>query len=60
MTVVHLKKLAENAHEFARAYITLTEALLAQGVPEERAREDARAMATAAILFEEEEIDEWP
>ncbi len=36
---------AEDAREFARAYVRLTEALQREGVPPETAREEARLAA---------------
>jgi hypothetical protein len=51
----HLRRLAENAAAFARCYTALVKALLAEGVPEDVAREEARATALIAAFSEDEE-----
>lgn len=42
--------LAHRAKAFAQCYVALTEALMAEGVPEDAARSEARASATMISL----------
>ena len=56
MTALALKALAEHAKNWARAYLSITEALLAEGVPEDRARAEARAAANFASLLPDEAL----
>ena len=56
MTAIALKALAEHAKNWARAYVTVTEALRAEGVTEDRAREEARTAANFASLLPDEAL----
>lgn len=53
----HLRLLGQNAKSWAKAYTALTEALIAEGVEESKAREEARAAANFATLLSDEEIE---
>jgi hypothetical protein len=56
-----LIRLGESAVAWARAYTKLTEALIREGVREDRAREEARWAAMHAAYMEEiDEDGEWP
>lgn len=44
-----LAELGRRAHEFAKCYVALTEALMQEGVPEDVARSEARS--AAGIVF---------
>lgn len=44
--------LGRQAREWARTYAAVTEALIQEGVPEERARQEAREVATFALFCE--------
>lgn len=46
---------ADRARTYARMYVQLTEALIAEGVEEDTAREEARFTATTWLLNPEEE-----
>lgn len=47
-----LTVLATQAMSFARCYVALAEALMREGVPETTARQEARAAAATAVLFD--------
>lgn len=55
--------LLENAGRFAKVYVTISDALIKEGVPEQHARSTAQAMAMHAALLPEVPItdirDEW-
>lgn len=53
-----LRLLGKNAHIWAKAYTAVVEALLREGVPEEIAREEARAAANFAMFFPDEQDSE--
>lgn len=44
--------LTKRAIDFAKAYVAVTEALLREGVPEDVARDEARAAAMDAVMFD--------
>ena len=46
-----LDGLATEARKWARAYLSVTEALMLEGVPEERARAEARSAANFAVIL---------
>ncbi len=53
-------RLLEGAAEFAQCYVKLAHELMAAGVPEPVARDEARCAAlTAVICDEEEEREAW-
>lgn len=56
-----VRGLIENATLFAKCYTALTEALMAEGVPEDVARDEARMTALYAALFPEDEdsLERW-
>ncbi|MFP3947085.1 MAG: hypothetical protein ACLFWG_00010 [Longimicrobiales bacterium] len=55
--------LARQSREVARSYVALVEDLRREGVPEEKAREEARTMVVLALLQDaipdEEEPEAW-
>jgi hypothetical protein len=51
--------LGAQATEFAKRYVPLVEALRREGVPEDKAREEARITALT-LMFEQEEGEECP
>jgi hypothetical protein len=50
----NLRALGQNAHAWAKTYVTLKECLLREGVQEDEAREEARHAATMAALMVED------
>ena len=50
-----LSDLAANAKLWARTFVALTDALLKEGMPEERARDEARGAANFATCISYEE-----
>lgn len=50
--------LAERAVAFAKTYTALVDALLAEGLPEEQSRIEARAAATTVLIVGTEEARE--
>lgn len=53
-----LIRLAANARAFAKAYVALHEALVAEGVPDEIARGEARFAATMAATDHPQQAEE--
>jgi len=53
-----VREIIERAVDFAKVYVRITEALLAEGVPERIAREEARYVAFMATTMDEGE-DGW-
>jgi len=46
----NVRRLREHARDFARAYVSVLEAMLAEGVPEATARSEARDVAFLAVM----------
>lgn len=54
MTIHDLAALGKNALEWSRAYVSLKEALMAQGVTEREARDEARNTATILAMTKDD------
>lgn len=62
MSAKALRKLVEQSAEWAKAYCSVTAALMKQGVPENEARMAAMMAATSAMNAKDDDIipgDEW-
>jgi len=58
VNVEQLVELAKNAAQWAKTYVVLKEALVAEGVREEEAREEARSAANMAAFYDPEAVGE--
>lgn len=58
MNAARAKELAEHATAWAKAYTTLVEALMREGVPEDVARDEARQSVALAMFMPDEPSDE--
>jgi len=52
--------LARHAKAFAKCYVALAEALIAEGVPEDRARQEARTSAVMMSMVPAQEGEACP